>query len=116
MDEVRRLIKYGANVNHQDHKGKTALHRAAKSGFIETMKVLIELGATIDVKDEKGETALFDAIRSTIKKVDLQKKAIELLVNSGADLSLANRRKQTPAELVRATKRLSRTKVARLFS
>ena len=84
-DQVRRFLKQGADVNFQDHKGKTALHRAAKAGFIETMEILLEHGAIVDVEDHRGETALFDAVRSTIKNVANKRLAVKTLLKSGAD-------------------------------
>ena len=93
--EVAQLLSVGADVNHQDHKGKTALHRAAKAGFIETMQLLLKHGATVDVPDKNGETALFDVVRSTIRKVDRKKEAVRVLLKAGASVVHENRRGQT---------------------
>lgn len=97
--EVRRLLKLGADVNWQDHHGKTALHRAGKAGFLETMQILLDHGASTDLEDLKGETALFDALRSTIKNTDNKRRAIELLRNAGANDQHSNHRGKTPRML-----------------
>ncbi len=114
--EVALLLKHGADVNHQDHKGKTALHRAAKAGFIDTIKVLLEHGATVDVADLKGETALFDAVRSTIKDVEKKKKTIRLLKNAGSDRTHSNNRGQTAIDVAKAGKHAESKEIARLLS
>ena len=93
--EVQEMLKHGANVNHQDSKGKTALHRAAKAGFIETVEILLANDASVFVRDKKGETALFDAARSTIKKTDRQLAAIKLLLKAGADKKAENGKGQS---------------------
>lgn len=93
--EVRRLLDLGADVNHRDHKGKTALHRAAKAGFVKTMQILLDHGADIGIEDKDGETPLFDAVRSTIRKKANKQAAIRLLLESGADPNNTNCRDQT---------------------
>ena len=98
-DEVRRLLQQGADVNFQDHKGKTALHRAAKSGFLPAMKILLQHKASLKLTDLKGETCLFDVVRSTIKNTDNRKKALQLLIKSGAKISHKNNKGQTPLTL-----------------
>lgn len=110
-DEVREMLKHGANVNHQDKKGKTALHRAAKAGFIETARILLENGASVFIRDQAEETPLFDAARSTIKKEELQLKAIEILIKAGADVTVKNKKGQLPQDVAKRSavkKRLDR--------
>ena len=93
--EVKRLIKFGADVNHQDHKGKTALHRAAKAGFRETVAILLTAGARIDTTDVQGETPIFDAIRSTVKRRQDMLDVVQQLIATGANLKHKNLRGQT---------------------
>ena len=95
-EEVLEMLRHGANVNHQDSKGKTALHRAAKAGFVKTVKILLDNGASVFVRDAAGETVLFDVARSTIKKKERLIEVIELLRQAGADLKAENNRGQIP--------------------
>ncbi len=89
-ETVREMLRAGANVNHQDHKGKTALHRAAKAGFVETVRVLLEAGASVYIRDQNGKTPLFDAANSTIKNRDNLAAVNNLLVEAGADSNAEN--------------------------
>lgn len=100
--EVKRLLAHGADINFPDHKGKTALHRAAKAGFVETMGVLLDNGAKLDIADHQGETALFDAVRSTIRNTENKKEAIRVLMKAKADRCHKNRRGQTPLCVARS--------------
>ena len=98
-DEVRRLLRLGADVDHWDTQGKTALHRAAKAGFSVAMRILLEHGASVNIEDAKGETPLFDAVRSTIKDGDRKAEAIRVLMEAGADPLHVNRRGETAREV-----------------
>ena len=66
---VRALLRHGANANDRrtgDPQGTTgvralnatALHYAAKAGFLETVEVLIDHGADPDARDDRGRTPL----------------------------------------------------------
>jgi len=114
-DQVKRMLKNGYDVNFQDHKGKTALHRAAKAGFVETMQILLKHGASVKLEDNNGETALFDAVRSTIKKTENQLEAIRLLIKSKSNLKHENRRSQTPAMVAMKSKSAAAGKIAKLL-
>jgi ankyrin repeat protein len=68
-EELRRLIKAGADVTPKDAVGRTALHFAVEWKNIETCKLIIEKCAKsnkdrrefITAKSESGGTALHDA-------------------------------------------------------
>lgn len=45
IEEIRRLVAAGADVNHKDVLSKTPLHFAAIHGQTEALRVLKELGA-----------------------------------------------------------------------
>ena len=43
-EDVLRLLALGADINIRNHKGETALHCAAKAGFLKVIHLLIEKG------------------------------------------------------------------------
>jgi ankyrin repeat protein len=47
---LRKLIADGANVNHQNFNGETALHIAASMGNIQMVQYLISQGANINAR------------------------------------------------------------------
>lgn len=113
--EVTRLLDLGADVNFQDHKGKTALHRAAKAGFIETMTILLKRKASVEVEDLTGETPLFDAVRSTIRNADNKKKAIRMLLKAKANRQHTNRKDQTPLDVAKNSRQSDGKSIATLL-
>lgn len=55
---VAHFIQKGANLNAMDSDGRTPLLRAAKCGYITTMRLLLALQADVKVRDNNGNTAL----------------------------------------------------------
>ena len=103
------LIDAGADVNHQDHKGKTAVHRAAKAGFLKTIEVLVDRGANLEIEDLAGETPIFDAIRSTIKDFETKRQTIRSLIRHGVNPQHRNFRGQTPIDVARGGRNQSQS-------
>ena len=114
-EEVLRLLELGADINVRNHKGQTALHCAAKAGFLKVIQLLIEKGATIDAVDNNGETALFEAIRSTIKSGEKQRAALEALLVKGANPNVKNRKGLTPLQVARQLRRADAGKIVELL-
>lgn len=114
-EEILRLLALGADINVRNYKGKTALHCAAKAGFLSVIDLLIEKGATIDAPDNNGETALFEAIRSTIKDGKKQRAAIEALLAKGADPNLKNGKGLTPLQVAQRMRRADAGKIVELL-
>ena len=112
---VLRLLYLGADINVRNYKGKTALHCAAKAGFLSVIDLLIEKGATIDAPDNNGETALFEAIRSTIKDGEKQRAAIEALLVKGADPNLKNGKGLTPLQVAERMRRADAGRIVELL-
>ena len=67
---VRALVRAGADVNAGGGVTKaTALHMAARRGFVEVARTLLDCGAAIEAKDSKGDTPLQRAINCRRDKV-----------------------------------------------
>ncbi len=56
LDQVKLELQNGADVNHADHSGYTALHAAAENDHLEVVKLLLAHGADRTAKVETGET------------------------------------------------------------
>ncbi|KAK4225840.1 ankyrin repeat-containing domain protein [Podospora fimiseda] len=52
------FLRYGADIEIQDHDGQTALHFAAILGQQDTIALLVEAGANVDTVDSSGCSAL----------------------------------------------------------
>lgn len=80
------LLIYGAAVNQVDTetrgaRGRTALHEAAKRGWIKGARLLLEAGADPNLPDAMGQTALFLAVRRGHEEV------VRQLLEAGATLA-----------------------------
>ncbi|MCG9126075.1 ankyrin repeat domain-containing protein [Candidatus Poribacteria bacterium] len=104
-EEIIRLLDLGADIDARSSKGKSALHCAAKAGFLNVIDLLIEKGINIDATDNKGETPLFEAIRSTIKKREKLHTAIESLLEKGADPNFKNNSGMSPLQVAQQKRR-----------
>lgn len=66
-DITKIIIAAGANVNHENNKGETALHLAAEGDYVQTVQALIVAGAQLNHVDKKGRTPLSRA-KGTFKE------------------------------------------------
>ncbi|XP_071720324.1 protein VAPYRIN-LIKE-like [Rutidosis leptorrhynchoides] len=62
VEEMRKCLREGANVNGKDQNGWTPLHRSAFKGHMDCVKVLLSYGARVDLVDGCGYTALHRAV------------------------------------------------------
>lgn len=56
------LLKQGASPNVQDASGTTPAHDAARTGFLDTLKVLVEHGADVNMPDDTGALPIHLAV------------------------------------------------------
>ena len=85
LEEIKELLKKGADVNVSDKYGDTALMVAAINGQLEVVKCLVEGGADLEAKDGDGDTALLGA---AIKgKLDV----VKYLAECGAELDVKDK-------------------------
>lgn len=84
MDEFKRMIHEGADINQKDDFGRPPLHVAVNMGNIEMIELLLVKGANINSVDEKGDSPLFK-----ITTDDGQ--IISLLLGYGANPNIENK-------------------------
>ena len=63
---IRLLARHGADLNTQDRKGRTPLHRATYEGCVAAAEALLEAGADPTVLNRNGRTA-FEIARKEAK-------------------------------------------------
>ncbi|XP_012878953.1 PREDICTED: ankyrin repeat domain-containing protein 61 [Dipodomys ordii] len=56
---IRLLLTHGANVNVQDHEGKTALHQACFGGREAIINLLLEFEANVNILTRNGESPVY---------------------------------------------------------
>jgi len=81
-DLLSWLIEQGANVNHQDRNGDSALHFAGQEKNEAAAKLLLKAGADLNVVDIHGNAPLWRAVFNA--RDDLR--IVNLYVQGGANL------------------------------
>ncbi|THW99838.1 GDPD-domain-containing protein, partial [Aureobasidium pullulans] len=86
---VKLLVDAGININHQDEQGETALHIAARFGYVECTKSLLEGSETqkanLEITEKTyGWTPIFIAC------VDGHLPIVELLIEAGCETNKAD--------------------------
>ncbi|MEZ5302508.1 MAG: ankyrin repeat domain-containing protein [Verrucomicrobiales bacterium] len=89
LDRIPALLAAGADQNSAD-AGGTALHRAAKAGHAEIVRLLLGRGILIDETDERGFTALHRAAGAGHAEI------VRMLLEAGANPHVAGRGGWTP--------------------
>jgi ankyrin repeat protein len=91
LEELRRLIANGVNLNEKDEFGATALQYAISYKNLEVVGLLLEHSADVDVQDSDGSTALHIAIEGKLPTV-----AEKLLKRNPGVLTIADKHGNEP--------------------
>ncbi len=87
VQEVKILVKKGADVNAKAYDGRTALMKACKIKSLPMCKVLVEKGAHVNAKDNTGKTPLMFALWGSKWRSKEKCNAVyDYLVSKGADV------------------------------
>ncbi|KAG8076236.1 hypothetical protein GUJ93_ZPchr0006g44546 [Zizania palustris] len=84
LNQLKSLIRAGADPKNTDYDGRSPLHLAACKGFEDVVQFLLHEGADIDLADKFGNTPLLEAVKQGHDRV------ATLLFSKGAKLSLMN--------------------------
>jgi glutaminase len=91
LNELRRLVARGHDLNSPDYDGRTPLHLAAAEGQAEAVRYLLGQGVNIDPRDRWNHTPEDDARRHK------QARALELLRANHSDSPEPQAQKSTPS-------------------
>ena len=84
IDICKLLIESNADIDKQDHHGRTALMAASIRNKSNVCKYLLKNNAAINFKDKAGNTALHYAVLK--KRYDV----VKFLIHEGADINSRN--------------------------
>ena len=106
LDVVHSLLKSGAEVDAQNDKGETALHKALfpaqyphqsqihNDGNDQVANALVSAGADVNAKANDGDRPIHLAARN------LNSKNVKMLADHGADVTALNARAQSISDIV----------------
>ncbi|CAI9110274.1 OLC1v1010268C1 [Oldenlandia corymbosa var. corymbosa] len=84
LQQLKDLIRAGADPNKTDYDGRSPLHLAASRGYEDIVQFLIQEGMNVNIADNFGNTPLLEAIKNGHENI------ATLLVNKGASLQIEN--------------------------
>ena len=90
LQNVKKLINAGEDVNAANAEGDTPLHYAASNGHKDILKILLQAGAAVNAANADGETPLHDAVRYGDKDI------LNILLQAGAAVNATDSEGDTP--------------------
>jgi ankyrin repeat protein len=110
LQVLELLIAKGAEVNHQDDHGATALMYAARNGDTQAVNALLRNGASVNIADNEGETALMKAAASSCTE-----ETVRALLSAGADLNAKDHKGRNALDSFRSSYACPESKVGDLL-
>ncbi|MDA7522854.1 ankyrin repeat domain-containing protein [bacterium] len=95
LDILAYLIESGADVNAVNGDGETPLHAMIRYNHFKQVELLLREGANAQTKDMDSGYPLHSAAWHDSQGIELAK----LLISSGADINISNRRGWTPLDV-----------------
>jgi ankyrin repeat protein len=92
VDDLRRELAEGYDVNDADETGFTPLHSACFQCSYDAAKVLLEAGASAGLQDKWGNTPLSYVVKNDENSLRM----VTLLVEYGADPTIENNYGHSP--------------------
>jgi len=96
LEIVELLLELGANVDHTNSKGETALFHAIKICDDEVAIQLMNKGANVNAQDMNGDTPVMIAVRLDVFESCYMTK---ILIEHGADILMRNNDGETPLHM-----------------
>ena len=110
IEEVRRLLMRGTQVNARDKSEQTPLHTAARFNARETAEVLLNQHADANLRDNAGQTPLHVAARYKADEV------AELLLSRGAEVDARDNQGRTPLDIANSSQAEAIIEILRRYS
>lgn len=85
LDEVKRLVETGAELNAQDDRGRTAVMAATHGNHPAVVEYLLAKGADVNLRDEMSDNPLLYAGAEGLLEI------VRICLAAGADTKLTNR-------------------------
>ena len=88
IDVLTLLVEYGADINHRNLKGETAVMIAAKNGHKNAVNFLVENGADPEIRDYLGQSVndFFDVRGIIVKKQQEENQSPVFKTNYGDEV------------------------------
>ena len=97
LDQVKRLLSEGFDIDLKDADGRTPLMYASFNGHKEIIKLLIEKGANVNLGDRYGRTALMMASSGPYSE------SVRLLLDNYADPNIRDKEEHFTALMYAAS-------------
>jgi ankyrin repeat protein len=100
---IKTLISNGADINSRDKQGQTAFMNAASGINTAKMEALFNINNdVINIKDDHGYTPLMLTLQKSQQGINYDKiiKAVDFLLEKGADITIKNNDNNTALEMV----------------